>query len=324
MKRHGDLWDKIITYDNLYLAYTKARKGKSTRTAVLRFEKDIKGNIFKLQELLRSKQFTTSPYKSKTIYEPKQREIYILPFYPDRIVQHALLQVIIPIWDNLMIDDSYSCRKGKGMHTASSKTMLHVKKYKYYLQCDISKFYPSINHNTLIKIIHNKIKCKNTLWLLENIIRSFPGIANTPIGNYTSQWFGNLYMNELDTYVKQRVKPYLRYCDDFIMFHDDKQFLNQLGKDIEIFLRDKLQLTYSKCNVVPTHQGVDFLGYRHFENYVLLRKSTARRVKKRLPELKKNLKKGTITKEQYQSSIASTKGWCKWANTHNLLKGLGI
>lgn len=322
LKRHGNLWDKITSYDNLYLAYKRARKGKSTRRAVKKFEADIQGNLLKLQKTLIDKTFTTSQYKSKTIYEPKQREIYILPFYPDRIVQHALLQVLIPIWDNLMIYDSYACRVGKGMHIASKRTMLHVRKYEYCLKCDISKFYPSINHDILISIIKRKIKCKDTLWLLEDIIRSFPGDTNTPIGNYTSQWFGNLYMNELDTYVKQFVKPYIRYCDDFVIFHDDKTFLNKLSKDIEVFLHSKLKLKYSKCNVAPTYQGVDFLGYRHFKGYLLLRKSTAKRVKKRIPTLQDKYKKGTITKEQYQSSIASTKGWLKWANTYNLLKGL--
>jgi retron-type reverse transcriptase len=323
LKRHGNLWDKIISYDNLYLAYKRASKGKSTRRAVKKFEADIRGNLLKLQKSLIQKTFTTSKYKSKTIYEPKQREIYILPFYPDRIVQHALLQVLIPIWDNLMIYDSYACRVGKGMHIASKKTMSHVKNYDYCLKCDISKFYPSINHDILLNIIKRKIKCKSTLYLLEDIVKSFPGETNTPIGNYTSQWFGNLYMNELDTYVKAYIKPYIRYCDDFVIFDNDKAFLNAVAKDIEVFLHEKLKLKYSKCNVFPTSQGVDFLGYRHFKGYLLLRKSTTKRVKKRLPVLLNKLKKGNITKEQYQSSIASTKGWLKWANTYNLLKGVG-
>lgn len=321
MKRHGDLWEKVITYDNLYLAYRRARKGKSTRRAVIKFEKDIEGNLLRLQKSLRDKTFTTSSYKTRTIYEPKQRDIYILPFYPDRIVQHALLQILIPIWDKLMITDSYSCRVGKGMHVASTKCMRFVTKYEYCLKCDISKFYPSINHNILLNIINNKIKCKDTLWLLEDIIRSFPGETNTPIGNYTSQWFGNLYMNELDTFIKQKgFKPYLRYCDDFVIFHDDKKVLHNLSVEINEFITTKLNLKFSKCSVFHTYQGVDFLGYRHFKGYLLLRKTTAKRVKKRLPILLKNFKKGKITQEQFDSSIASTKGWLKWANTYNLMR----
>ena len=326
MKRHGNLWDKIIDPDNLYLAYRKARKGKAWQKGILEFEKDVEGNLLKLQKMLCKGEFTTSEYRSKTIYEPKEREIYILPFYPDRIAQHALLQVVAPIWDNLMIHDSYACREGKGMHDASRKTMRHVHNYKYCLKCDISKFYPSIDHNILMDIIENKIKCKPTLTLLEDIVRSFGGGKNTPIGNYTSQWFGNLYMNELDNNLKQKhgVKTLIRYCDDFVMFSDSKQELQDLKRHIKRFLKDKLDLTFSKWSIFKVVQGVDFLGYRHFPDKILLRKSTAKRVMKRIKALPKLLMTGEITFDQYKSSIASTKGWLKWANTYNLKLNLKL
>lgn len=326
MKRHGDLWDKIIHPDNLYRAYKRARHGKSTRRAVKQFECDIAGNLLKLQKSLCTGEFQTSVYKTKTIYEPKQREIYILPFFPDRIVQHALLQVLIPIWDNLMIHDSYACREGKGMHDASRKTMNHVRRYKYCLKCDISKFYPSIDHNILLAIVRRKIKCKPTLALLENIVRSFDGDKNTPIGNYTSQWFGNLYMNELDQAVKHqhKMKAYIRYCDDFVIFDDCKKKLKSLQNWIGEFIRDKLMLKFSKASVFPVSQGVDFLGYRHFPQKILLRKGTAKRVFKRLKALPFLLQTGKITLEQYRSSISSTEGWLKWASTHNLKVRLNL
>ena len=326
MKRHGNLWNKIIDPDNLYKAYRKARKGKAWQKGILEFEKDIEGNLLRLQKMLCKGEFTTSEYRSKTIYEPKQREIYILPFYPDRIAQHALLQVVAPIWDNLMIHDSYACREGKGMHDASRKTMRHVHNYKYCLKCDISKFYPSIDHNILMDIIENKIKCKPTLTLLEDIVRSFGGGKNTPIGNYTSQWFGNLYMNELDNNLKQKhgVKTLIRYCDDFVMFSDSKQELQDLQRHIKRFLKDKLDLTFSKWSIFKVVQGVDFLGYRHFPDKILLRKSTAKRVMKRIKALPKLLMTGEITFDQYKSSIASTKGWLKWANTYNLKLNLKL
>lgn len=320
MRRHGNLWDKITDPENLYLAYKRARRGKSSRFAVRQFEKDINGNLIALQKLLCTESFITSQYKTKTIHEPKQREIYILPFFPDRIVQHALLQILIPIWDNLMIHDSYACRVGKGMHDASRKTMQHVRKYKYCLKCDIRKFYPSIDHDVLFSIVSRKIKCARTLFLVENIIRSFDGGKNTPIGNYTSQWFGNLYMNELDTKMKHmhKVKSYVRYCDDFIMFDDCKKKLQSLKTWIEHYIGVSLQLVFSKSSIFPVSQGVDFLGYRHFPEKILLRKSTAKRVIKRMRNLPNLLLKGIINIQQYQSSIASTRGWLKWANTHNL------
>ena len=326
MKRHGNLWNKIIDPDNLYKAYRKARKGKAWQKGILDFEKDIEGNLLRLQKMLCKGEFTTSEYRSKTIYEPKQREIYILPFYPDRIAQHALLQVVAPIWDNLMIHDSYACREGKGMHDASRKTMRHVHNYKYCLKCDISKFYPSIDHNILMDIIEHKIKCKPTLVLLDDIVRSFGGGKNTPIGNYTSQWFGNLYMNELDNNLKQKhgVKTLIRYCDDFVMFSDSKQELQDLQRHIKRFLKDKLDLTFSKWSIFKVVQGVDFLGYRHFPDKILLRKSTAKRVMKRIKALPKLLMTGEITFDQYKSSIASTKGWLQWANTYNLKLNLNL
>lgn len=326
MKRHGNLFNKIIDPDNLLLAYKKARKGKRWQRVVREFEKDVNGNLLKLQKGLCEKTFKTAEYRVKTIYEPKQRNIYILPFYPDRIVQHALLQVVAPIWDKLMIYDSYACRVGKGMHEASRKVMNHVRKYKYCLKCDISKFYPSIDHNILMNIIRKKIKCKSTLWLLEDIIRSFKGHKNTPIGNYTSQWFGNLYMNELDQELKHKKgqTTLIRYCDDFVMFADCKEALNNLKSWVRVYLWAKLKLTFSKWSVFPVKQGVDFLGYRHFPDKVLLRKTTARRVVKRLGQLPKQLKRGLINKDKYRSSIASTEGWLKWAQTHNFVLSLKL
>lgn len=320
MKRHGNLWDKITHPDNLMQAYKKARRGKGWRQSVRKFEEDIPGNLLKLQKLLCTKQYTTSKYAEKTIYEPKERVIYKLPFFPDRIVQHALLQVLIPIWDNLMIYDSYACRVGKGMHEASRRTMGHVRHYKYCFKADISKFYPSIDHDALMSIIVRKIKCTNTLHLIENIVRSFPGGKNVPIGNYTSQWFGNLYMNELDQLIKHKYKmaAYLRYCDDFVIFSNDKYFLHQLKNNIDIFIQTHLQLKFSKWSIFPVTQGVDFLGYRHFPNKVLIRSSTSQRMIKRMVALPQLLKSGIISLDQYRSSIASTEGWLRWANTYNL------
>lgn len=326
MKRYGNLWEKIISYENLYLAYKKAKKGKGWRKSIKVFEKDIEGNLLKLQQMLISGQFNTSKYATKIVYEPKKRTIYKLPFYPDRIVQHALLQVVLPIWNSVMIYDSYACRNGKGMHEASTKVMNHVRSYKYCLKADIRKFYPSIDHEILMKIIENKIKCEPTLNLLRNIVFSYPGGKNAPIGNYTSQWFGNLYMNELDWYIKQnlKTKAYIRYCDDFVLFGNNKKELHHKKELIEKFVKDKLDLRFSKSTIFPVTQGVDFLGYRHFKEKKLLRKSTVNRVKRRISSLPAYLKTGIITLEQFRSSIASTEGWIKWANSYNFRTFLGL
>lgn len=319
IKRHGDLFKNIVDLENIYAAYRNARRGKGWQNTVKRFEEKLDENLISIQLSLVNHTFTTSPYRSKTIYEPKQREIYILPFAPDRIVQHALMLVIEPIWESLFIDTSFACRKGKGIHAGSLKTMEYVRRNKYCLKCDISKFYPSVRHDILSDLVRRKIKCPETLWLLDDIINSFPGETNVPIGNYTSQWFGNLYLNELDMFVKHILKcrDYLRYCDDFCLFADNKKYLNYCAKQIEEYLWKRLRLMYSKCRLFPVSLGVDFLGYRHFPEYILLRKSTAKRVKKRLKRLPKLLQRGCITTEQFRSSIASTMGWLKWAKTKN-------
>jgi len=326
MKRHGNLFNKITTTENIQLAYYKARKGKRWQRKVQDFEKDLDNNIENIRQSLINKTFDTAGYRTKTIYEPKEREIFILPFAPDRIIQHALMNIIEPIWDSIMIYNNYACRVGKGIHAGSRKTMEYVRKNDYCLKCDISKFYPSVDHDILYNILQRKIKCTDTLWLIKNIIYSYPGGKNVPIGNYTSQWFGNMYLNELDVYIKHvlKCKDYIRYCDDFCLFHNDKKILNMMAKSIESFLLTRLNLKFSKCDLFPVSHGVDFLGYRHFRKYILLRKSTAKRVRKRLSKLPQMLKNGKINKDQLRSSIASTHGWLKWANTYNFQLSIHI
>ena len=320
MRRHGNLWPKITSLENLEIAHRKAILGKRTMPNVIKFNEDVDGNLKNIQNLLLTKQFSTSPYSEKIVYEPKKRTIYVLPFKPDRIVQHALMNIIVPIWEGLFIRDSYACRSGRGIHLGSRRTMEFVRRNKYVLKCDISKFYPSIDQEILMSIIKKKIKCPDTLWLISEIVHSFPGGKNVPIGNYTSQWFGNLYLNELDQFVKTvlHIKDYVRYCDDFCLFHNDKAVLQYAAQKIKEFIGDRLLLKFSKWELFPVSQGVDFLGYRHFNNYILLRKSTSKRVRKRLERLPRLFARGDITAEQYRSSVGSTWGWLKHANTHNL------
>jgi RNA-directed DNA polymerase len=302
-------------------AYGRARKGKSAMRNVIAFDRDAEAQLALIRESLLAKTFTTSKYQEKVIFVPKKRIIYVLPFNPDRIVQHAVMRILEPIWDGLMIFDSYACRANKGQHAGSRRTMEFVRRFKYCFKADISKFYPSVDHDVLAGIVRQKIKCRDTLWLLDDIIYSFPGGKNVPIGNFTSQWFGNLYLHELDRLVKHsyKIPAYLRYCDDFCLFSDSKRQLQEMKVALGEFLADRLKLKYSYAEVFPTSHGVDFLGYRHFpKGYILLRKSTAQRVKRRLRLLPKLLAMGKITPDQYRSSLASTRGWLRWANTRNL------
>ena len=320
MRRHGNLYSKIVDIGNIRNAYLSAKKGKGWQNTVKNFEVNLEANLLAIQKSLVDKTFTTAKYKVKIITEPKTREIFVLPFAPDRIIQHALMDIVEPLWDSIFIFDSYACRKGKGIHKESQRTMRAVRNNKYCLKMDISKFYPSMKHDILFKIVQKKIKCPDTLWLIKDIIYSIGNGKNVPIGNYTSQWLGNLYLNELDQFLKHtcKVKYYIRYCDDFCVYSNDLKQLHELRNVIEDFLKVKLKLRFSKCDVFQVKQGVDFLGYRHFPHYILLRKSTTKRVKKRLIRMPKMLRFGLITREQFRSSIASTWGWLKWANTYNL------
>lgn len=327
MKRHGNLFSKITDAENLAEAFHNAAKGKHWQRQVQRAEANKESLIADLQQSLCTHTFHTSEYKTKWIYEPKKRQIFVLPFYPDRIVQHAIMQVLEPIWDRLMIYNSFACRKDKGQHKASDVCKVYAMQYEYCVQCDISKFYPSIRHDKLKALIRRKIKDKELLWLLDEIIDSANGNRNVPIGNYLSQWFGNLYMNELDTYIKQElhVKPYLRYCDDFLFFGNDKDEMKMIADKAERFCNETLDLRLSKKTLFHTYQGVDFVGYRHFRSgKVLVRKRTARRIMRKLKRLPGKMKAGRIRKEKARSIVASADGWLCHANTYNMRQYLEI
>ena len=223
-------------------------------------------------------------------------------------------------------ETSYSCREGKGQHKGVKKCAEYVRKYSYCLQGDISKFYPSMVHDILMRIVKRKIKCKGTLWLIEVIVRSFPDKKNVPIGNYTSQWFGNLYMNEVDRLVKQHfhIKGYIRYCDDFLLFGNNKVYLHYVGREIKIFCKDNLELKLSKLRVFPTNKGVDFLGYVNGGKFLLLRKSTKKRFKGRIKKLWYEVAHGLIELGRARSSIDSILGWLSHANTYKLRLALGV
>lgn len=370
MKRHAHLWEKIIDKNNLRMAMKKAcrsngRNSPCKKAAINRMKENPDRYVDELYELLSSNNYKTSRYYVYPLYEPKLRLIYCLPFYPDRIVHHAIMNIMEPIWDALMLNDSYACRQGKGQHRGGTKAARYVRKFKYCLQCDISQFYVNINHEILKQIIRRKIKDIKLLLLLDEIIDSCctrnknltilyrmlergskckdvpveiaklecgkkadnGAKTGLPIGNYVSQWFGNIYLTELDRYIKQnlKVKGYVRYCDDFVIFSDDKAELQSWKKKIKIWMWQHLQMQYSKAEVYPTAQGVDFLGYRYFpQGYVLIRKSTAKRVMRRMKELPLKLHAGRISRATAIAKIASAKGWLKWAKTYNFRKHIRI
>jgi retron-type reverse transcriptase len=316
MKRHGNLWEKIISIENLTAAHEQAKKGKSHYTAVKKTEKDVEGNIAKVREMLLNKTFTTGTYKIEDRMEGgKLRRIYKLPYYPDRIVQHALIAVIGPIFRKSLIRDTFQSLPSRGTSDARrrvQKAMTGEDTPKYALKMDIKQYYPSIDNKKLKSIIETKIKCPDTLWLIDNVLASMPGL---PIGNLTSQYFGNVYLYQFDWWVKQtlKAKHYYRYCDDIIILGNTKQELRQWYKQIEIALGD-LGLTIKPDWQIYAldKQGVDFVGYVFSPNQTRIRKSIAHRFRAHAASVEK-----TELIKALRGFVAY-KGWLMRANTKQL------
>ena len=320
MKRYKHLWDEFISMENLELAAKKAVKSKKSKWSTRVFETNKHEFLAQLQQMLIDGNFNTSNYRVRRIFEPKERLIYILPLYPDHIVHHALINILGPIWQSTFIRDSYACIPGKGLHKASHAVMHFIRRNKYVLQCDIRKFYPSINHEIMFKILQKKIGDKRLLRVLHNIIWSCGGEVNLPIGNLTSQWMGNVYLNEMDHFIKEelRCRDYIRYCDDFCLFANDKETLHEYKRKLEPFINEKLKLIFSKSAIYPTSRGISFIGYRHFKKFIMLRKYGASKMRRRIL----NIAIHNDTSDLAVGQLASYRGWAKWCCSYNFLIGL--
>lgn len=315
MRRISNLFDRIISIENLKLADKKARKGKLNQYGVKVHIKKAEENILDLNILLESGEYKTAKYQIFTIYDKKEREIYKLPFYPDRILHHAILNILEDIFVSVFTADSYSCIKKRGVHKASYKLRRYLKDVdntQYYLQLDIRKFYPSVDHEILKSLLRRKFKDKKLLLLLDEIIDSAPGC---PIGNYLSQYFANYYLTFFDHWLKEvlRVKYYLRYADDMIFLGSKEELKNAFNK-INNYLKTNLKLDLKpnwKLSPIASYKGdtgsgIDFCGYVHYRECTLIRK----RIKE---DYKKAIKNGA-TKE----TLAGFNGWISHADCINL------
>lgn len=310
MKRLNNLYSKIISIENLKIADKKARKGKHNQYGVKMFDRNPKKNILLLHQSLLEKTYKTSEYTTFIVKEPKERIVYRLPYFPDRITHHAIMNILQPIFVSVFTADSYSCIKGKGIHAVANsvRTALNRKTdNKYCLKLDIKKFYPSIDHGILKQLLRRKIKDSELLWLLDEIIDSAPGL---PIGNYLSQYLANFYLTGLDHYLKEseKVKNYYRYADDIVILSDSKQELHRLLFVIKQFLKERLNLIVKdNYQIFPVDKrGIDFVGYVFFHTYTKIR-----------PEIKKRFAR-MLKKRNNPLSIASYLGWFKHANCINL------
>lgn len=313
MKRYGDLYRQITDYDNLKLAHKNAQRGKRHYPEVVKVNAREDEYLTALQRQLQDKTFINSKYKTFTKRGTKKdRVIYKLPYYPDRIVHHAIMNVCEPIWQRSLIRDTYAALKGRGIHDGVKrfKTFLQDRENtRYCFKFDIKKFYPSIDNDILFnQILPKKIKCKDTLWLLGQIAYSTKGL---PIGNYLSQIWGNLYLSPFDWFIKQdkRIRYYSRYCDDLVVLSNNKQFLQDLKCECMGWLTDNLNLLVKEnWQIFPRFdRPIDYLGYVFCDGYTLIRKDIVKRFKSKIINIKKKWKHLSHTK--IINTVMSYYGW---------------
>ncbi len=282
MNTHADIFEKAFSLENLIGAYRRARRGKQSREEVARFGWNLEKNLLSLRAELLDGTYAHGPYRKFIVSDSKRREIQAAPFR-DRVVHQAVVAALEPVFEKRFIFDSYACRRGKGTHAGISRFEHFARVSRYALMMDISKYFASIDHEILHSLLLRKVRDERMLALCRTVIESSeetPG-KGIPIGNLTSQLFANVYLDELDQYVKHglRVRRYVRYMDDFVILHDDKEHLHALKEEVTHFLAARLRLTVhpKKAQVAPTRSGVGFLGVQIFPHHRLLRPSTVRR-----------------------------------------------
>lgn len=333
MKIYKNVYENIISLRNLFLAWEKFISDKKKKMDVCKFEFELEKNIFQLRRDLVSGQYCHEPYTSFYIQDPKQRHIHKASVR-DRVFHHAVFRILNSIFEPTFIDNSLSYREGKGTHKGvylldrmTKKLSQNNHKRCFVLKCDVRKFFDTVDHTILIHLISRKIKDKDTMWLLKEIIGSFKSkysnlfqAKGLPIGNLTSQLFANIYLNEFDQFMKHtlKVKNYIRYTDDFVIIANDRSYLENLIELIKKFLYDELvlELHLKKVTIRKLHSGVDFLGYIIFPHHRLLRTKTKKRALRNLQKRVLEYKSGLISKISLEQSLQSYFGVLSHANTY--------
>lgn len=284
-------FEDIFSYESLIISWLEFRNGKKKKSDVAEFVMNLSKNIFNLNKEIMSGQYKHGGYKNFQIREPKIRDIHKANVR-DRVLHHAIYRAIYAYFDNFFIFDSYSCRINKGTHRALDRFKTFVRKEGcnhtktvWVLKGDIRKCFASIDHEILKNIIGRHVECPKITQVINEVIDSFSSDVvgrGIPLGNLTSQIFVNIYLNEFDQYIKRvlKVEKYIRYADDFVIFSRDKKSLENLILEINKFLITslKLELHSDKVFIKTVNSGVDFLGWVHFEKYLVLRTKTKRRV----------------------------------------------
>ena len=339
MKTYTNLYTNLCSYKNLLSAFKKARKGKTKKSYVIEFEKNLDINIKILQFELMNKLYKPKRLKLFIIRDPKTRKICKSAFR-DRVVHHAIVNIIEPIYEQIFIYDSYANRKNKGQHKALARFDEFKKKVSrngkklngvkdknyvcgYCLKADIKKYFDNIDHKILINIIQEKTRDKNLIWLIQQILNNNLNRIKSksmPLGNHTSQFLANVYLNKLDYFVKHKLKAkyYIRYVDDFAILDNNKEILEYYKEEINNYLKDNLEIKLheDKSRIIPLHKGIPLLGFRNFYHCKLLRKRNVKKIMQNIEDYKK----GKITKEKLLEIFQGWNAYAKWADSYNLRK----
>ncbi len=344
-KVYRHLYPQVFAWENLVRAWRKARRGKRGRAPVAAFEQNVGEELVALQLELETLSYRPGPYASFTVHEPKRRLISAAPFR-DRVVHHALCNVIEPLFERRFIAGSYANRVDKGTHAALDRCQHFARRHRYVLQCDIEQFFPAIDHAVLLETMGAVVVDPDVMWLCRTILaggegvldgeyemRYFPGDDLTaawrtrglPIGNLTSQFWANCYLNPLDHFIKRelRCRAHLRFVDDFLLFADDKPTLWAWRSAIIDFLAGlRLTLHEARCHPQPMTEGIPFLGFVVYPHHRLLKRRKGIAYRRRLDGLLAAYGQGMIP---LATVTASVQGWVnhtRYGNTYALRKAL--
>ncbi|MFA5953769.1 MAG: reverse transcriptase domain-containing protein [Candidatus Pacearchaeota archaeon] len=319
-----DIYNETISLKNLIFAYKKARKGKTKKDYVIKFEENLAYNLKILYDELKNETYKPKPLQSFILRDPKTRKISKSDFR-DRIVHHALCNILEPIFEKVFIYDSCANRKNKGTLFAlqrfgkfQRKVTHNLSKQAFCFKADIKHYFQEINRDILLKILEKKIKCSKTINLIQLILNNFESKKGMPLGNLTSQFFANVYLNELDYFVKHelKVKYYLRYVDDFVILHKSKEQLKIWKEQINYFLESKLKLELhtEKSKIINLSSGLDFVGFRNFYYFKLLRKRNILQIIFKIELYKKQ----DINNKNILDVFQGWNACAKWANSFGL------
>ncbi len=323
MKRAGNLIHKIADFENLQLAFYKARKSKEAKQDVIDYRKNLNNNLLLLQKQILTTKVEVGNYYFFTIYDPKRRQICAASF-PERVLHHAIMNVCHYVFEQQQIFDSYATRKNKGTYVALHRAECFQKNNKWFLKLDIRKYFDSIDHKILFTMLQRKFKDRNLLQIFKQIIESYQTKKGKglPIGNLTSQYFANYYLSFADRYIQQELKisSYVRYMDDMVLWNNNKEKLLQTGKKIVKFLSVKLSLKLKTYTLNSNAHGLSFLGYRIFADKIKLNTRSKKRFIRRVKQYEYNLRNNLWTQQEYQKHILPLLAYIRYAETKELRK----